>query len=243
MEKTRCFVKLEFTNHYQVVKILLIEDELKTLQYIKKGLEENGYFVDIAEDGTTGKSLALKNAYNLIISDIIMPGLDGKTLCRELSNAQVETPILLLSALGTTDDVVAGLDSGADDYLSKPFSFKELLARIRSLTKRQQKQPAEDKLLRAADLTMDTERKIVTRANRTIELTAKEFALLEYFLRNAERVIPRAELSKNVWNVDFDTGTNMVEVYVNYLRKKIDRDFDKKLIHTQFGMGYILKTD
>jgi len=226
-----------------IVKILLIEDEVKTLQYIKKGLEENGYAVDIAEDGLKGKALALKNHYNLIISDIVMPGLDGRTLCRELQAAGVDTPTLLLSALGTTDDVVAGLDSGADDYLSKPFAFKELLARVRSLTKRQQRQTAEDNLLRAGDLVMDTERKSVRRANKPIELTAKEFALLEYFLRNPERVIPRAELSKKVWNVDFDTGTNMVEVYVNYLRKKIDRDFDKKLIHTQFGMGYILKTD
>jgi two-component system, OmpR family, copper resistance phosphate regulon response regulator CusR len=225
------------------MRILLIEDEVKTLQYIKKGLEENEYSVDIADDGQKGKALAFRNSYNLIISDIIMPGLNGRDLCRELHTAKIDTPILLLSALGSTDEIVEGLDSGADDYLAKPFEFKELLARIRSLTKRQSRNMPEENILRAADLVMDVSRKTVSRDNKSIELTAKEFSLLEYFLRNQEKVIPRAELSKNVWNVDFDTGTNMVEVYVNYLRKKIDRDFEKKLIHTQFGMGYILKRD
>ncbi|MFZ6000179.1 MAG: response regulator [Bacteroidota bacterium] len=223
------------------MKILLIEDEPKTLQYIKKGLEENGYRVDTAEDGKTGKHFALRNAYNLIITDIIMPGLNGKELCVQLRQAQVETPILMLTALSTTDDVVAGLDSGADDYLSKPFEFQELLARIRSLTKRQKVGDSQE--LRMADLVMDVNRKTVYRDGKPIELTAKEFALLEHFLRHPNKVIPRSDLAKNVWNVDFDTGTNMVEVYVNYLRKKIDRDFDKKLLHTQFGMGYILKEE
>jgi two-component system, OmpR family, copper resistance phosphate regulon response regulator CusR len=222
------------------MKILVIEDERKTIQYIKKGLEENGYEVDTAEDGKAGKTLAFKNPYNLIISDIIMPEINGRDLCRELRAAKVETPILMLTALADTDDVVAGLDSGADDYLSKPFEFKELLARIRTLTKRQPK-PGNENYLRMADMMLDLNTKSVVRSGKKIELTSKEFALLEYFLRNPGRVIPRAELSKHVWNVDFDTGTNMVEVYVNYLRKKIDRDFDVKLIHTQFGMGYILK--
>ena len=223
------------------MKILLIEDETKTLHYIKKGLEENGYSIDTAEDGNAGKTLAFNHVYSLIISDIIMPGMNGRELCKQLREAKIATPILLLTALGSTDEIVEGLDSGADDYLSKPFEFKELLARIRSLTKRQGKSSQEDNLLHAADLIMDINRKLVSRAGKQIDLTAKEFLLLEYFLRNPDKVIPRAELAKNVWNVDFDTGTNMVEVYVNYLRKKIDRDFDKKLIHTQFGMGYILK--
>jgi two-component system copper resistance phosphate regulon response regulator CusR len=223
------------------MRILLIEDEAKTLQFIKKGLEENGYVVDSAEDGNAGKTLALNHVYSLIISDIIMPGINGRELCQELRKAKIATPILLLTALGSTDEIVEGLDSGADDYLSKPFEFKELLARIRSLTKRQGKSAQEDNLLQAADLIMDINRKLVSRGGKQIDLTAKEFSLLEYFLRHPDKVIPRAELAKNVWNVDFDTGTNMVEVYVNYLRKKIDRDFDKKLIHTQFGMGYILK--
>jgi DNA-binding response OmpR family regulator len=172
-----------------------------------------------------------------------MPGLSGHELSRELRAGKIDTPILMLTALGDTDDVVTGLDSGADDYLAKPFEFRELLARIRALTKRQPKYPVDDNHLRIADLVLDLNKKIVVRAGKQIELTSKEFSLLEYFLRNQSRVIPRAELSKNVWNVDFDTGTNMVEVYVNYLRKKIDRDFDKKLIHTQFGMGYILKEE
>lgn len=224
-----------------MMNILLVEDEPKTLQYIKKGLEENAYRVDTAEDGRTGKHLALRNQYNLIITDVIMPGLDGRALCTELREARIQTPILMLTALGATGEIVAGLDSGADDYLSKPFEFNELLARIRSLTKRQR--IVEDSLLAVADLTMDVAKKLVRRAGKQIELTAKEFALLEYFLRNQEKVIPRSELAKHVWNLDFDTGTNMVEVYVNYLRKKIDRDFEKKLIHTQFGMGYVLKAE
>jgi len=223
------------------MKILLIEDERKTIQYIKKGLEENGYAVDTAEDGKSGKNLAFRNQYNIIITDVIMPELNGRDLCRELRAAKIETPILMLTALGDTNDVVEGLDSGADDYLAKPFEFKELLARIRSLTKRQPKVPLNDNELRIADLVLDLNRKSVMRSGKRVELTSKEFSLLEYFLRNQGRVISRAELSKHVWNVDFDTGTNMVEVYVNYLRKKIDKDFASKLIHTQFGMGYILK--
>lgn len=221
------------------MKILLVEDERKTIQFLKKGLEEHGYEVDSAEDGKTGKDLAFKNTYHIIITDVIMPELNGKELCRDLRQAKIDTPILMLTALGETDDVVDGLDSGADDYLSKPFEFKELLARIRSLTKRQPRQL--DTQLRIGDLVMDINKKSVVRAGKNIDLTSKEFSLLEYFLRNQGRVIPRAELAKHVWNVDFDTGTNMVEVYVNYLRKKIDKDFESKLIHTQFGMGYILK--
>ncbi|MBP9925215.1 MAG: response regulator transcription factor [Cyclobacteriaceae bacterium] len=223
------------------MNILLVEDERKTIQYIKKGLEEHGYEVDTAEDGKSGKNLAFRNEYNLIITDVMMPHLSGTDLCKELRKAKNETPILMLTALGDTDDVVAGLDSGADDYLAKPFEFKELLARIRALTKRQPKLPVNENQIRFADLTLDLNSKSVVRAGKKIELTSKEFSLLEYFLRNQGRVIPRAELSKHVWNVDFDTGTNMVEVYVNYLRKKIDKDFESKLIHTQFGMGYILK--
>lgn len=224
-----------------MMKILLIEDERKTIQFIKKGLEENGYKVDAAEDGKAGKNLAFRNQYNLIITDVILPELNGRDLCKELRTAKIETPILMLTALGDTDDVVAGLDSGADDYLAKPFEFKELLARIRSLTKRQPHVQLNENQLRIADLILDINDKSVVRAGKRIDLTSKEFSLLEYFLRNQGRVIPRAELSKHVWNVDFDTGTNMVEVYVNYLRKKIDKDFNGKLIHTQFGMGYILK--
>lgn len=225
------------------MKILLIEDEPKTVQYVKKGLEENFYEVDTAMDGQTGKSLALSNAYNLIIADVLLPKLDGREMCRELREANVETPILMLTALGTTDEIVLGFELGADDYLVKPFEFKELLVRIRALLKRQAKSPQEENILKFGDLMLDVNRRVVNREGRNVLLTAKEFALLEYFLRNPGKVISRAELARNIWKVDFDTGTNMVEVYVNYLRKKIDKGFDSRLIHTQFGMGYILKEE
>lgn len=223
--------------------ILLIEDEPKTSQYVKKGLEENSYQVDIAADGIVGKQMALSNHYEMIITDIMLPGLDGKSLCLQLRKANILIPILMLTALGTTDDIVSGFDFGADDYLTKPFEFKELIARIKALTKRQNRLAHGERLLAIGDLTLDTNRKTVFRAGKRIDLTAKEFALLEYFLSNQGKVISRAELARNIWKVDFDTGTNMVEVYVNYLRKKIDKDYDSKLIHTQFGMGYILKED
>ncbi len=225
------------------MKILLIEDEPKTVQHIKKGLEENAYEVDTASDGTTGKHLALTNSYELIITDIILPGIDGRDLCRQLRKANIETPILMLTALGSTDEVVTGFECGAEDYLVKPFAFKELLARIKSLIKRKAKSYQEENILKMGDLSLDLNRRLVTRAEKNIELTAKEFSLLEYFMLNPGKVISRAELARNIWKVDFDTGTNMVEVYVNYLRKKVDRVFDKKLIHTQFGMGYILKEE
>ncbi|HRI77917.1 MAG TPA: response regulator [Cyclobacteriaceae bacterium] len=225
------------------MKILLIEDEPKTQMFIKKGLEENSFQVDTASDGKAGKRMALASVYDLIISDIVLPGMDGKTLCRELRETGNQTPLLMLTALGGADNVVSGLDSGADDYLVKPFEFKELLARIRSLSKRNLKQETEDPVLSIGDLSMNLETKRVSRAGKYITLTAKEFALLEFFLRHKGKVLPRQEIAKKVWNIDFDTGTNMVEVYVNYLRKKIDKDFEKKLIHTQFGLGYVIRED
>ncbi|NOT74621.1 MAG: response regulator transcription factor [Cyclobacteriaceae bacterium] len=225
------------------MKILLIEDELKTVTFIKRGLEENAYEVDTAVDGVSGRDLALSQSYDLIISDIILPGLDGLSLCKELRKAKIQTPLLMLTALGGADHVVEGLDSGADDYLSKPFEFKELLARIRTLSKRFTRGAENQGVLSFSNIEMDLESKRVKRGDQEITLTAKEFALLEFFLRNQGKVLPRAEIAKKVWNLDFDTRTNMVEVYVNYLRKKVDRDFDKKLIHTQFGMGYILKEE
>jgi len=225
------------------MKILLIEDEPKTIQYIKKGLEENNYEVDTATDGIKGKHLALSNTYQLIITDIVLPSLDGRNLCVQLRKADVATPILMLTALGTTDEIVSGFDCGADDYLVKPFEFKELLARIKALVKRQARSTQEENILSLGDLKMDVNKRTVSRSDKNIELTAKEFALLEYFLTNPGKVISRAELARNRRKVDFDTGTNMVEVYLNYLRKNVDREFDKKLIHTQFGMGYVLKEE
>lgn len=225
------------------MKLLLIEDEPKTLQSIQKGLEENGYEVDIAYDGLIGIHLARKGNYHLIVSDIIIPGLNGIQLCKELRQEGILTPILMLTALGTIDDKLLGFDAGADDYLVKPFEFQELLARIRVLTKRSTSVQMSTNVMRFADLEMNLDSKSVTRAGQKIELTAREFALLEFMLRNQGKVVSKVEIAEKVWDVDFDTGTNVIEVYVNLLRKKIDRDFDQKLIHTQYGMGYVLKIE
>ena len=225
------------------MNLLLIEDEPKTVQSLKQGLEENGYTVDVSYDGLIGKQLAMRNSYHLIVSDIIMPGLNGVELCRELRLAGNHTPILMLTALGTTDDKVVGFDAGADDYLVKPFEFKELLARVRALTKRGSAVSQTAQIMRFADLEVNMDAKTVHRAEQKIELTAREFNLLVYLIRNQGRVISKAEIAEQVWEIDFDSGTNIIEVYVNYLRKKIDRDFPVKLIHTQFGMGYVLKTE
>ncbi|GGB84389.1 response regulator [Dyadobacter sediminis] len=225
------------------MKLLLIEDEPKTLQSIKQGLEENGYEVDIAYDGLIGKQLAKNNTYQLIISDIIIPGINGIELCREIRSWGDETPILMLTALGTTDDKVTGLDAGADDYLVKPFEFKELLARVRALTKRGTTVSHTAQVLRFADLEISLDAKTVHRSGNKINLTAREFNLLVYLIRNQGRVISKVEIAEQVWDIGFDTGTNVIEVYVNYLRKKIDKDYPVKLIHTQFGMGYVLKIE
>ncbi|MBO9615054.1 MULTISPECIES: response regulator [unclassified Dyadobacter] len=225
------------------MKLLLIEDEPKTLQSIRQGLEENGYEVDIAYDGLIGKQLARSNVYQLIISDIIIPGINGIELCREIRSWGDETPILMLTALGTTDDKVTGLDAGADDYLVKPFEFKELLARVRALTKRGSTVSHTAQVLRFADLEVSLDAKTVYRSGNKINLTAREFNLLVYLIRNQGRVISKVEIAEQVWDIGFDTGTNVIEVYVNYLRKKIDKDYPVKLIHTQFGMGYVLKVE
>ena len=225
------------------MKLLLIEDEPKTLQSIRQGLEENGYDVDIAYDGLIGKQLARSNVYQLIISDIIIPGINGIELCREIRSWGDETPILMLTALGTTDDKVTGLDAGADDYLVKPFEFKELLARVRALTKRGSTISHTAQVLKFADLEVSLDAKTVYRSGNKINLTAREFNLLVYLIRNQGRVISKVEIAEQVWDIGFDTGTNVIEVNVNYLRKKIDKDYPVKLIHTQFGMGYVLKVE
>ncbi|WP_221391897.1 response regulator transcription factor [Dyadobacter sp. NIV53] len=225
------------------MKLLLIEDEPKTVQSLKQGLEEDGYEVDIAYDGLIGKQLAKNNSYQLIISDIIIPGINGIELCREIRKSGDNTPILMLTALGTTDDKVTGLDAGADDYLVKPFEFKELLARVRALTKRGSNISQTAQILRFADLEISFDAKTVHRSGNKINLTAREFNLLVYLIRNQGRVISKVEIAEQVWDIGFDTGTNVIEVYVNYLRKKIDKDYPVKLIHTQFGMGYVLKLE
>lgn len=225
------------------MKILVVEDELKTLQAIQQGLVEHFYEVDIAYDGLIAKQLAMRNSYNCIITDIIMPGLNGWMLVQELRQHGIQTPILLLSALGESEDKISGFDAGADQYLVKPFQFAELLARVRALTKRGTETLITNDILKFADLEVNLDTKRISRAGNDIELTALEFRLLEYFLRNQGRVLSKNQIAENVWDVNFDKGTNYIEVYINYLRKKIDKNFDKKLIHTVFGMGYVLKEE
>lgn len=222
------------------MNILVVEDEPNVVAFVRKGLQEQSFEVDVAYDGTTGKSLALQKDYALIILDVILPNSNGIDVCREIRKMNQAVPILMLTALGTTDDVVNGLDAGADDYLTKPFKFKELLARIRALTRRNHS-ALHSSLLIIADLQVNLDTKEVKRGGKDILLTAKEFSLLEYFIRNKGKVLSRLDLLENVWELNFDISSNVVEVYVNYLRNKIDKDFDHKLIRTVIGMGYVMK--
>ncbi|MDX5421895.1 MAG: response regulator transcription factor [Hymenobacteraceae bacterium] len=224
------------------MNILVIEDEPNVASFIRKGLQEQSYEVDVAHDGLEGKGLARQKDYDLIILDIILPNCSGLEICQEIRKSNPHVPVLMLTALGTTDDVVTGLSAGADDYLVKPFKFKELLARVRALLRRSSLGQESGKLS-VADLTMDLNAKTVRRGEREIKLTAKEFALLEYFIRNKGRVLSRLDLLENVWELNFDLNSNVVEVYVNYLRNKIDKDFEHKLLHTVIGMGYVLKEE
>jgi two-component system, OmpR family, copper resistance phosphate regulon response regulator CusR len=222
------------------MRILLVEDEPKVASFIKKGLEEQAYEVDQAYDGFFGKKLALENDYDLIILDVILPQKNGLEVCKEIRQIKPGVAILMLTALGSTDDKILGLDSGADDYLVKPFVFQELVARIRALTRRSYDAPANE-ILRLADLELNLTKKTVTRSGTPINLTAREFALLHYLMRNRERVVSRVDIIEQVWETSFDTGSNVIDVYINFLRKKIDKDFSPKLIHTLVGMGYVLK--
>ncbi|MEX2371423.1 MAG: response regulator transcription factor [Bacteroidales bacterium] len=221
------------------MRILVIEDEPKVVAFLKKGLEENGFEVDVAFDGQMGEKLVSRDLYDLIILDIIIPGINGIELCRRIREKNIISPVLMLSALGTTDDKLEGFDAGADDYLVKPFEFKELVARINALTKRVSGIQKSSNSLKIADLELDLNRKVAKRDGKLIELTAREFALLEYFMLNRGKVMSRADISEKVWDISFDTGTNVVDVYVNILRRKIEKGFDSRLIHTRIGMGYI----
>jgi len=223
------------------MRILVIEDEKKVARFIKKGLGEEGYAVDLAFDGEEGLARVLDQVHDLIILDIALPKMDGLQLLKKLREKKVPTPVLLLTVRATIEDKVLGLDSGADDYLTKPFAFQELLARIRALLRR--KAEAGPPLLQVEDLVLDPARHLVTRGGEKIDLTSKEFALLEYLMRNTGRVLTRAMISEHVWNYDFDTETNVIDVYVNYLRRKIDSGGEKKLIHTIRGSGYVLKSE
>jgi DNA-binding response OmpR family regulator len=220
-------------------KILIVEDEPKVASFIRKGLEENNYEAEIAYDGLSAGKLALQNSYDLFILDIVIPGISGLDLCKKLKKQNPMIPILMLSALGTTDDKVTGFESGANDYLVKPFEFRELLARVKALLHTANLTSEKASRLVYDNLELDLNRKSVTRDGSPIELTAKEFALLEYFMRNIGRVLSRNDIAEKVWDANFDFGTNVVDVYVNFLRKKIDRGFDRKLIHTRVGFGYI----
>ena len=222
------------------VRLLVVEDEKKVARFIKQGLEEEGYAVDVAHDGEEGLTMGLDGVHDLIILDISLPRMDGIQVLGRLREKKVATPVLLLTARAAVEDKVLGLDAGADDYLTKPFAFEELVARVRALLRRRGEGGAS--LLRYADLTLDPARRTVFRGETKIELTAKEFALLEYFLRNPERVLTRTMILDHVWGYDFDPETNVIDVYVNYLRKKIDSDRDLKLIHTVRGAGYVLKS-
>ncbi len=226
------------------MNILIVEDDLRIAELIQKGLREQGFSPTLAHDGLSGKRLALENDFDLIIIDVMLPKLNGLDLCREIRHVKLHMPIIMLTALGTTDDKVEGFDAGADDYLVKPFEIRELLARIRALLKRYH-QPTSNtgNILRYADIEMNLHTKIVKRKDVEIHLTPKEFKLLEYMLNHPERVLSRSEIAEKVWETHFDTGTNFIDVYINYLRKKIDKDFDKKLIHTRPGMGFILKVE
>jgi heavy metal response regulator len=221
------------------MRLLLVEDEKKVSSFIKKGLEEEGYAVDLALDGETGLIMGLDRVHDLIILDLNLPGKDGLSVLRELRQKKVTTPVLLLTVRTTIEDKVIGLDTGADDYLTKPFAFQELLARVRALLRRQTE--AEPPLLKVADLTLDPARRLVFRGEEKIELTTKEFALLDYFMRNPDRVLTRTMIADHVWDYDFDPMTNVIDVYVNYLRNKIETGHEPKLIHTVRGVGYVLK--
>ncbi|MBC8228341.1 response regulator transcription factor [bacterium] len=221
--------------------ILIVEDEKKVAGFIKQGLQEERYTVDVAYDGEEALLLAGMNSYDLIVLDIMLPKKDGMEVLKDLRAQGLSIPILILTAKDTLEDKVQGLDSGADDYITKPFAFAELLARIRALLRRGK--PTNETSLTAADLMLDPIQHKVQRGGKPIELTSKEYALLEYFLRNKGQVLTRTLINEHVWGYRFDTGTNIVDVYVNYLRSKIDRGFDKKLIHTVRGVGYVLREE
>jgi len=226
----------------QMFNIGLAEDDVKIASLVKTGLEEHNYKVTTIPDGIMALYTFQEEKFDLLILDVMMPGMNGIEVCRQIRQTNKEIPILMLTALGSIDDKVLGLNSGADDYLVKPFHFKELLARIEAMLRRQQTVQSQLKhTLSFEDILMDTYSKTVQRAGKDITLTAKEFTLLELFLKNPNRLLSRQYIAENAWDISFDTGTNVIDVYVNFLRNKIEKGFDKKIIHTKIGMGYIMK--
>lgn len=226
-----------------MLRIGLAEDDAKIAELIKTGLEEQNFVVDIVHDGKAALQLFQKESFDLLIIDVMMPGMSGIELCKSIRVSNRKLPILMLTALGSIDDKVTGLYAGADDYLVKPFHFKELLARIDALLRRRHLDGPENKvqIISYDDITLNIYSKEVKRAGIVIELTAKEFTLLELFLRNPNRLLSRQYIAENAWDINFDTGTNVIDVYVNFLRNKIEKGFARKLIHTKINMGYILK--
>jgi DNA-binding response OmpR family regulator len=223
------------------MRILVVEDEVKVASFIRRALEEESYAVDVVPDGTKGLDLARSGSYDLVILDLMLPGLPGLEVLKSLRKERVPVPVLILTARTQVDQKVKGLDAGADDYLTKPFAIEELLARARALLRRGVGEPTGQ--LQVDDLILNPATREVTRGGRRVDLTAKEYALLEYLMRNAGRVVTRPMIAEHVWNLDFDTFTNVIDVYVNYLRNKINRGFDRKLIHTVRGSGYVLKAE
>lgn len=221
------------------MNVLVVEDEPGVSSFIKKGLEENGIQVTQAFDGITGLKMAQRNKFDVVILDIIMPEMNGLEVCARLRDEfGNDISILMLTASGTTEDIVDGLNTGADDYLVKPFKFRELLARVEALSRRG---IYASRILKVSDLELNSDRKETRRQNKRIELTAREFKLLEYLLRNRNKVVSRMDILENVWDVNHDLGTNVVDVYINYLRKKIDHGFSNPLIKTVVGMGYTIR--
>jgi two-component system copper resistance phosphate regulon response regulator CusR len=223
------------------MRILVVEDEPKVASFIRRALEEESYAVDVVGNGNEGLDLAQSGSYDLVILDLMLPGLPGIEVLKRMRAARLKMPVLILTARSQVDQRVHGLDAGADDYLTKPFSIDELLARVRALLRRGMGEPTG--LLQVDDLVLNPASREVTRAGQRIELTSKEYALLEYLMRNTGRVLTRPMIAEHVWNLDFDTFTNVIDVYVNYLRNKIDRGRERKLIHTVRGSGYVLKAD
>ncbi|SKC48329.1 response regulator transcription factor [Ohtaekwangia koreensis] len=225
------------------MKVLLVEDEPGVVSFIRRGLIEAGHEVSVAMDGVTAWQMIQMNIPDIIILDIMLPSMNGIELCRKIRSQQIQAPIIMLTALGTSENIVTGLDSGADDYMIKPFKFSELLARISAVTRRVSGHSTQGDIITIDDLLIDTRGKIVKRGEERINLTAKEYNLLEFLARNKGRVFSRAEILERVWDINFDMNTNVVDVYINYLRRKVDKQRDKKLIQTVVGIGYVLRDE
>lgn len=221
--------------------ILVVEDELKVATFIKKGLQTQSFEATIAADGEEAKKYFVEEPFDLIILDLNLPDMSGLDVCKFVREQNTRIPILMLTALGTVADKLSGFEVGTDDYMVKPFDFMELLVRVKALLKRTEDIPMPVEKLQVADLALDLDEKVARRGGNVIELTAREFSLLEYLMRNKGKVVSKVDIAEKVWDINFDTGTNFVEVYINYLRNKVDKNFPNKLIHTVVGMGYMLK--